>query len=943
MAKNKIEIFVSTKTDTKGFESTLGTLTGLNQGLQLFKSAANAATAPFQALIREGSDFEKQMDAVASISKVTSDELKELTATARLVGSTTAFSATDAARAMEELKRAGIETNTIIASTADVVNLAAASQVSLADAAQITAVTMGVFAKENLTAQQIADDMVKTTGASAQNFENLRNALETVGPVAAGFGKTLSETTTIIGALANEGVRGEKAGTALAGAFSRLANPTAIVKNTLEKLKIPLKKVNPLTEDFGDILDAVRDSGADAGQILKIFGQEAGTKFVGLVKKGSKALNDFTRAQNNSRTASEAATVATDNLKGDINSFNNAVSEVKLTVFENMKPLFRDVTKAATNMVKDIKGWFVVHNDTIQTGLQNVKDFLTGWEDVQDDMHVVFLGIVKDAMLAFNDLKFGVLLTIEELKMKINIWAFNALEVFKKMNAALGLNVSAINSRMTLFAQKVADSTLEISNLKKELIVTAKEITTFTPKIDPLVTALDDIDLAVRKIMDPKKLPSFTDEMEDIDLAVGKIMDPKKLPSFTDEMEDSAIAADTLKKSLDNVVTSVGNVAAGAGDVDFSGIGEGIPGIIQSGAVSGAQQITGVTGAMAGAQFGPLGAAVGALAEALLTTQSFGRIIGKLNGLISSVLDPLVQAFEPTINAFIEAVEPFIPLIQALGEFIKLFPVLRLMTAAFRLIADTMANFHRGITGFSSVMQLVSDNMGPFTEIMWMLVETFGGVLRGIRDFITVNIGGGFQALFNAATAFKDALGNEVIATFNKLATALTPGGSTVAAFNRLANILSNPGGSVVAAFNRLVAVLTPGGSGLTLFNNLASAFQSMANAINTSGTLMNIFNKLADALNNFKPGGTIGSIFGFHDGGNVTRDNLIRLPGMSPDEGVAKLQAGETVIPRNGGGDASHNSSVTINVTALDPRAQAEEIREILEEMSIAGRLQVA
>jgi len=86
-----------------------------------------------------------------------------------------------------------------------------------------------------------------------------------------------------------------------------------------------------------------------------------------------------------------------------------------------------------------------------------------------------------------------------------------------------------------------------------------------------------------------------------------------------------------------------------------------------------------------------------------------------------------------------------------------------------------------------------------------------------------------------------------------------------------------------------------------------------------------------------------IQSVLSFHEGGQINQSNLLRLPGMQPDEGIAKLQAGERVLSRSENQGSVTPMNITFNVRAINPQAQSEEIRQMLEEMVINGRLKVS
>lgn len=333
------------------FKGLGATVISLNQGFELLNKGIRAISAPIVSLISEGRRFGAQMSAVQAVTKSTGDQFNALREEALRLGETTAFSAVQAGEAMEELGRAGQSTAQIIETTGEALNLAAANGVELADSAQLIAIQMNVFRKEGLKAQKAADLINQTIGSSPQDFEQFRFAMQFAGQAAAAFNRDFEETTQIIGALAESGVAGSKAGTALSTAFARLSKPAAEAQKVLTKYGITLDEINPAANKFADIIDVLNEANLKQSEIISILGLETAPKFFGIIQKGGDAIRDFAEKQKNANTALAAAQTRLNNLEGDVTIFQSALSGLKLAIFESLNNILRESTQATTRLV----------------------------------------------------------------------------------------------------------------------------------------------------------------------------------------------------------------------------------------------------------------------------------------------------------------------------------------------------------------------------------------------------------------------------------------------------------------------------------------------------------------------------------------------------------------------------------------------------------------
>jgi len=210
-----------------------------------------AVTVPLVALGRKAltvaGDFEQGMALVGVALRGTGTDMEQVRQYALQMGADTVFGAQDMSEAILGLAKAGQSwseiagdmtgtTGTLAAAT----NLAAASDLNLASAADAVSVAMATFGLDASDAVRIVDNFVQTADASVSEVGDLTAALVNVGPTAAQFGWGLEDVNTALALLSERGIAGSEAGTALKSMMTNLMRPTDDVQETLKNLNIEL-------------------------------------------------------------------------------------------------------------------------------------------------------------------------------------------------------------------------------------------------------------------------------------------------------------------------------------------------------------------------------------------------------------------------------------------------------------------------------------------------------------------------------------------------------------------------------------------------------------------------------------------------------------------------------------------------------------------------------
>jgi TP901 family phage tail tape measure protein len=295
--------------------------------LSLPIAAAGVAT------INAAGNFEKSMNRVKALSGATAAEFAALREQAIDLGSTTQYSASQAADAMGYLSMAGFDATQTLDALPGVLSLAAAGSIELADAADIASNILSGYGFAARDVGKVNDILAKTFTSTNTTLMSLGETFKYVGPVAASAGVKFEEISAAIGLMGNAGIQGSEAGTALRGAIARLLKPTAEVTKTLNQLGVTVVDSNGKLLPLVDIVRQLESAGADTADMMTIFGLEAGPAMQALVSQGSGALSDLTtKLMNAGGTASRIATTQMAGFNGSMDELKSAAEGLMIAV-----------------------------------------------------------------------------------------------------------------------------------------------------------------------------------------------------------------------------------------------------------------------------------------------------------------------------------------------------------------------------------------------------------------------------------------------------------------------------------------------------------------------------------------------------------------------------------------------------------------------------------
>ena len=325
-----------------------------------------------KAAIGVGQDFEAGMSQVAATMGISSDavrrnegDFKLLSDAAKEAGSTTQFSATQSAEALNYLALAGNDAQTSVSLLPTVLNAAAAGGLELGYASDLITDSMSALGLETEDTAKFVDQLTKTSQKSNTSMGQLGEAILTVGGTAKKLQGGTVELNTALGILADSGIKGADGGTALRNVILSLAAPTDTAAKELKKLGVNAYDANGNFRSLDDIFIDLNKStnglseAAKNQAFTKIFNKTDLKAVEALLANAGGRFDELSGAiEQSGGAAEETAKTMNSNLKGAITTLNSALEGMGIAIYEKFKgPLTEAVNGAATAIQNLIKAF----------------------------------------------------------------------------------------------------------------------------------------------------------------------------------------------------------------------------------------------------------------------------------------------------------------------------------------------------------------------------------------------------------------------------------------------------------------------------------------------------------------------------------------------------------------------------------------------------------
>lgn len=296
--------------------------------------------------VKNYSDFTAQLSQIKAVTGLDAEAMDAVKEKALELGADTQFSSTEAAQGMTELLKAGVSVKDVLGDASQAaLDLAAAGQLSLPEAAEIMSTAMNAFHMDDAT--HAADVLVGAANASATGVQELKYSLSAVSAVAAGGGMSFDDTNTALAVFANNGLKGSDAGTSLKTMLMNLSPQTKQATEEMQRLGLltdegtskffdqegHLRSLSDIAGLLQEHLSGLTDE-EKMNALSTMFGSDAIRGGMIMLREGAKGVKDMNAAMKDI-TAHETAKVAMDNLRGSLLRLKSAWENLTIKLLDH--------------------------------------------------------------------------------------------------------------------------------------------------------------------------------------------------------------------------------------------------------------------------------------------------------------------------------------------------------------------------------------------------------------------------------------------------------------------------------------------------------------------------------------------------------------------------------------------------------------------------------
>jgi TP901 family phage tail tape measure protein len=668
--------FVSAYNDLKVFGDKSATaeqkLNGLSSAFKttgglLSKNVTLPIVGVGAAAVKTATDFEAGMSEVKAISGATGSEFDALRDKAIEMGAKTKFSASDSADAFKYMAMAGWDASQMMDGIAGIMDLAAASGEDLATTSDIVTDALTAFGLQASDSAHFADVLAQASSKSNTNVGLMGETFKYVAPVAGALGYSIEDTAVAIGLMANSGIKGSQAGTALRSTITRLAKPVGEAKDAVEELEISITNADGTMKPLSQTMVELREKFAGLTEEQKaqyaamLAGQEGMSGLLAIVNASDGDFQKLTDEINNANgAAQDMADIMMDNTAGAIEQLKGALESAGILIGEKLTPYIRKLAEWITGLVEKFNSLSTEEQDQIvKLGLilAAIGPVLLIMSRVISvvSMFAKAFGLIKNvvypAFLAITQLKAG--MTAAEL----------AMEGFSKESLGIASVLSGITAPIVAVVAVVAVLIGAFVTLWKTNEDFRNKMTEIWNSIK---TSIDNFfDGVVERINALGfDFENITEVIKTVWFALCDVL----APVFEGVFNTIAIVLDGVL----NQILSVMDIFIGLFTGNWEQLGEGVKGV-----VSGIVEMFANLGSNILSMIGDIGSEILnklGFEKAAEGFQSFfntlSDLFGQIPELLSGAVNVIVSFFTETIpNAFNSAIEAIQGFVDNVIEF----------------------------------------------------------------------------------------------------------------------------------------------------------------------------------------------------------------------------------------------------------------------------------
>lgn len=316
-----------------------------------------------QKIIQVGRDFNDGMARVHAVTQAGADDMKMMSDEAKRLGATTAYTAAEAAGALENLTRNGLNAAQATNALSPTLQFAQANTIGLAEAADIMTNVSNGFNTGVEGMAHVSDSLSYTASHSATNVSQLAEALKNAAPFGHALGQPIEEVNSALGVLADVGIKGSDAGSALRMVMLGLATSTAKQQKVFEKYGISIDQQSLKTDGLTKTLEKLRDSGimssaSSANDLADVFGRRVSPQAMALLNNIDALQTKLGGLQEAQGTTGDMFEVSMSTVTQEIKGLQSAWEAFLLSIYDSNSDALVAPLQALRGLVNFVREHF---------------------------------------------------------------------------------------------------------------------------------------------------------------------------------------------------------------------------------------------------------------------------------------------------------------------------------------------------------------------------------------------------------------------------------------------------------------------------------------------------------------------------------------------------------------------------------------------------------
>lgn len=359
-------------------------------GAEAFESVGNALVAAgiinglgqvkdaFVETVQVAADFEEQMSAVEAIASANRSQMEALSAEAKELGATTIYTAYQSAEGMKYMAMAGWTAEDMLSGMRGMTTLAAAAGEDLGMVSDMVTDNLTAFGLKASDTAHFADVLAQAANRSNTDIAIMGDTFKYSAAVAGALGYSIEDVATMVGLMANNGVKGSRAGTALRNIFNGLLGDITLTSKAFGEVEYSAINADGTMKGLAETVKDLRyyfsqmTESEQVNNALNIANMRGYNGLLAIVNSTEEDFNSLYDSINNCEGAAERmAQVKLDNLNGDVTLMNSAMEALQSTIGEQFNPELRELAQLGTEGIN----WM---NQMIQDNPELTKGIMAG-------------------------------------------------------------------------------------------------------------------------------------------------------------------------------------------------------------------------------------------------------------------------------------------------------------------------------------------------------------------------------------------------------------------------------------------------------------------------------------------------------------------------------------------------------------------------------------